>query len=281
MSWKNFASFALAALLASPVLAQPALTVVGAGTGVASLNAQGDWVWNVRVAAGAAQIVGGSSSLAVEAGFTAATAGSGLVSTPTLIAGSVFDTANPGNSPFAAPIAGVQNGIVSNGNSAFAAYGSSPVANGNANNFIQIITRGPAVAAGRSLTSSVAVSGAYTVAGALGGSGYRVAQEGVNYNPAAFAVSRTVIGGDVNMNGTVDFSDFQILSSNFGGSAIWTGGDLDGSGSVNFSDFQILSSNFGGSGPPPAIAAGAAVPEPATIALIGLAVGALALRRRS
>jgi hypothetical protein len=274
MSWKNFASFALAALLASPVVAAPTLTVVGAGTGAASLNAQGNWVWNVRVAADAALIAGGSSSLAVEAGFTAATANSGLVSIPTLIAGSVFDTANPGNSPFAAPINGVQNGIVSNGNNAFAAYGSSPVNNGNANNFIQIITRGPAVAAGRSLTSSVAVSGAYS-------GGARVAQEGVNYTIPAFSVSRTVLGGDVNLNGTVDFSDFQILSSNFSGSGIWTGGDLDGTGTVNFSDFQILSSNFGATGPAPAIAAGAAVPEPATIALIGLAMGAYVLRRRS
>jgi hypothetical protein len=268
MSWKNFASFAIAALLASPVVAAPTLAVTNGG-----LNAQGNWIWNVTVAADAALIAGGSSSLAVEAGFTAATANSGLVATPTLIAGSVFDTANPGNSPFAAPIAGVQNGIVSSGNNAFAAYGSSPVVNGNANNFIQIITQGPALSPGRSLTSSVAVSGAYS-------GGARVAQEGLNYTIAAFNATRTAIGGDANLSGFVNVTDLGVLATNYetGAGKIWSTADFSGDGVVNVTDLGILATFYTGTGT--AVAASAAVPEPATIALVGLAAAAVMFRRR-
>lgn len=269
MSWKNFASFALAALLASPVLADPTLTVTNAG-----LNAQGNWVWNVAVAADATKIVGGSSSLAVEAGFTAATANSGLVSPPTApVGGSVFDTANPGNSPFAAPINGVQNGIVSNGNNLFAAYGSSPVTTGADNNFIQIVTQGPAVAPGRSLTSSIAVSGAYS-------GGARVAQEGVNYTIAAFNASRTAIGGDANLSGFVNVTDLGVLATNYetGAGKIWSTADFSGDGIVNVTDLGILATFYTGTGT--AVAASAAVPEPATIALVGLAAAAVMFRRR-
>ena len=53
-------------------------------------------------------------------------------------------------------------------------------------------------------------------------------------------------------------------------------GDLDGSGTVDFSDFLILSANFGG-----ANVAAAAVPEPtnACLAMFG-ALGLIGFRRR-
>ncbi len=239
------------------------------------LNAQGNWIWNVAVAADATLIAGGSSSLAVEAGFTAATANSGLLATPTLIAGTVFDTANPGNSPFAAPIAGVQNGIVSNlpTNQAFAAYGSAPVTDGVAKNFIQIVTLGPAVAPGRSLTSSVAVSGAYS-------GGARVAQEGVNYTIAAFNATRTAIGGDANLSGFVNVTDLGVLATHYqaGSGKIWSTADFSGDGVVDVTDLGILATFYTGTGT--AVAASAAVPEPATIALVGLAAAAVMFRRR-
>ncbi len=54
-----------------------------------------------------------------------------------------------------------------------------------------------------------------------------------------------VLSGDVDLNGTVDFTDFLVLSSNFGQSGGWNDGDSDGTGEVNFADFLALSSNFG------------------------------------
>jgi ELWxxDGT repeat protein len=54
------------------------------------------------------------------------------------------------------------------------------------------------------------------------------------------------LSGDIDGDGRVQFSDFLILSSNFGiSNAQFKDGDLDGDGSVQFTDFLILSSNFG------------------------------------
>ena len=53
--------------------------------------------------------------------------------------------------------------------------------------------------------------------------------------------------GDTNLDGTVDFQDFLVLSQGFGRSdASWASGDFDGNGLVEFSDFLLLSSHFGG-----------------------------------
>ena len=53
--------------------------------------------------------------------------------------------------------------------------------------------------------------------------------------------------GDADGDGTVGFTDFLILSNNFGlqAGATLFDGDFDGNGAVNFSDFLILSNNFG------------------------------------
>lgn len=61
---------------------------------------------------------------------------------------------------------------------------------------------------------------------------------------ATFEVDSLV--GDIDLDGAVGFSDFLILSANFGNSpADASQGDLDGDKSVGFSDFLLLSANFG------------------------------------
>ena len=82
--------------------------------------------------------------------------------------------------------------------------------------------------------------------------------------------------GDIDMDGSVGFADFLVLSANFGMAGGPDAGDIDGDGSVGFPDFLVLSSNFGQS------AAAAAVPEPATgiLALFGV-LGLLKFRRRA
>ena len=55
--------------------------------------------------------------------------------------------------------------------------------------------------------------------------------------------------GDINENGSVDFSDFLQFAGAFGSSLgesnYDAGADLDNSGSINFSDFLIFASQFG------------------------------------
>ncbi len=82
-------------------------------------------------------------------------------------------------------------------------------------------------------------------------------------------VGRVAIGGDANLDDTVNLSDFNILASNFGQSdRDWQSADFNRDGLVNLSDFNILASNFGftaaASGPTPEDwqALASVVPEP-------------------
>ena len=84
-------------------------------------------------------------------------------------------------------------------------------------------------------------------------------------------------GGDMDQNGSVEFADFLVLSTNFGQAvASHAEGDIDCNGQVEFADFLILSTNFGGTGQ------ANAVPEPASnaITLITAVFGIMWLRRR-
>jgi fibronectin-binding autotransporter adhesin len=94
-----------------------------------------------------------------------------------------------------------------------------------------------------------------------------------------------VYAGDANMDGSVNILDFNQISANFASSTnpSWVKGDLNYDGVVNLLDLNAVATEFG-DGPltaplPSGVALGALVPEPTSIALIGMIAG-LGMRRR-
>ena len=95
--------------------------------------------------------------------------------------------------------------------------------------------------------------------GSGGGSG---SGDGVHWVPGP-----APIDGDVNLDGSVDFSDFQIITANFGTAGGRTDGDLNNDGLVDFADFQILQVYFGDK----------LIPEPSSWLIWGGLVGLTAI----
>jgi hypothetical protein len=84
-----------------------------------------------------------------------------------------------------------------------------------------------------------------------------------------FETAAVAEDGDFNNDNVVDGADFLIWQRGFGPTGTNLTGDADGNGVVDGADLAIWKSQFGGA---PAAAVAAAVPEPATLALGGLAV---------
>jgi hypothetical protein len=91
------------------------------------------------------------------------------------------------------------------------------------------------------------------------------------------------VGGDANLDGAVNFADFQLLEANFGSiDSYWKAGDFNDDRQTTFEDFLLMRQNFGKVSATEGAAldsfAAAHVPEPGLLALV--AAGAALLLRR-
>ena len=115
---------------------------------------------------------------------------------------------------------------------------------------------------------------------------------GQTVDGSSILVRYTIIA-DANLDGTVGFVDLVRLAQNYGGTnKDWATGDFNYDGKVDFIDLVKLAQNYGGVLPAQAIPgasiqfeadlarAFAAVPEPASIAALGVAAAAAMLGRR-
>lgn len=242
MSLKNFACMAAMAAITIPAAALPTIEIINNADGTAALNV----------------IVDAAGSLGAELSLEL----TGATLTGATINASLFDTENPGDSPFivGSPVGGDAMGLDLDlgNNRLFASFGAGDPGIGTFE-FLTFTFNGDGTADANGL----------------------VAQDS-NLNDGLSDLLVTITQGvglaaDFNGDGTVDLLDLDILGTNFGAGpgATMAQGDANGDGNVDLLDLDVLGSTFGDT-----IGSSAAVPEPTAALLSLIALGGVAGFRR-
>jgi len=184
---------------------------------------------------------------------------------------------------------GGDSSVAGSANQVFAALGSVNFTTAGAKNVMNMTVQRPVVTLASPNTSTrLQTSGVYGTGSTNGRITQVTGLTGTTYTTSNFdtfgsSFTMNARGGDSDLNGAVNFDDFQshlLLNYNAAGK-IWLDGDYDGDGTVNFNDFQIMLTQYNtaytvGPTSPGAGSGGglgaASVPEPASIALLGLAL---------
>lgn len=234
------------------VLAQSIALNVQQSGGVPTLDANGNWVWDVIYNTDAD---GGSAAIELGFVFTDATVVSGSVITTGIGNGDV-EIANPAPNVFGWEtdgIFGFPEGLQvdpsqgSNGQ-AFYSFGTGILAGSSSLLLGSFTTEGPTLSG---LTSGLQVVGAYDVGGnlvgVLPGTHGGVFDSG-GINPVTVAASITAKAGDIDLDGFVGPDDTSVLQTNFDSAVAngWAGGDLTGDDLVDFADVFAFSPTFEG-----------------------------------
>ncbi|QDU35138.1 hypothetical protein KS4_32180 [Poriferisphaera corsica] len=108
------------------------------------------------------------------------------------------------------------------------------------------------------------------------------ADNDIDGDDAAFWVQvlKSTEFGDANFDGIIDALDLNVIAVNFNSNTGWANGDFNGDGVVDALDLNAVAVNFGFNAGASLEAVVSAVPEPASLALVGLSGLAMLGRRR-
>jgi hypothetical protein len=150
-----------------------------------------------------------------------------------------------------------------------------------------LITAGLGGATG--ITSSTAASGGETLGIATAGALNVSTFDGLAVSPSSILVKYTFLG-DATLDGKVDLSDLNVVLNNLGTTtSLWSSGNFDKAATIDLTDLNDVLNHLGVSVPAGSsvlataqalLAAGGAVPEPASLSLLAMAVPLLLRKRR-